>query len=286
MNKEKTVYDGFISVQEQDFRIRILLPPDRQIKQAKLHCCWKLKHLLQGYEPIIKQRLQQASDLGSFLLEMKTVLEVCVQSRPEPLSIPNPQSYSDLLSELETLGWDNYVRGSMTRAIDNSQDSLLVRTIRSFAYEQRENGLRWIYQCSGADFRIRIRLPPDRQIKQAKLHCCWKLKHLLQGYEPIIKQRLQQASDLGSFLLEMKTVLEVCVQSRPEPLSIPNPQSYSDLLSELETLGWDKTLKLSKTRPGQYCDGRPWDLEVLVQTCVGTFTLGNEGQVFCLGKCW
>ncbi|XP_064788504.1 E3 ubiquitin-protein ligase FANCL isoform X4 [Oncorhynchus masou masou] len=36
LNKEKTVYDGFITVQERDFRIRILLPPDHQLKLAKL----------------------------------------------------------------------------------------------------------------------------------------------------------------------------------------------------------------------------------------------------------
>ncbi|CAL1578555.1 unnamed protein product [Knipowitschia caucasica] len=106
MNRNKTVYDGFITVQDQDFRLRVLLPPDRQIKQAKVLCCWSLRNMLRGHEVIIKQRLLQSSDLGSFLLEMKTVLEVCVQNRPEPLSIPRPQSYSDLLSELETLGWD------------------------------------------------------------------------------------------------------------------------------------------------------------------------------------
>uniref|UniRef100_A0A8C6WHP6 FA complementation group L n=1 Tax=Neogobius melanostomus TaxID=47308 RepID=A0A8C6WHP6_9GOBI len=100
MNKERTVYDGFITVQEQDFRMRILLPPDRQIKQAKLHCCWQLKHLLAEYEPIVKQVVQ------SFFIFFSTNFEVCVQSRPSPLSIPRPQSYSELIAELETLGWD------------------------------------------------------------------------------------------------------------------------------------------------------------------------------------
>uniref|UniRef100_A0A3Q3GW81 E3 ubiquitin-protein ligase FANCL n=1 Tax=Labrus bergylta TaxID=56723 RepID=A0A3Q3GW81_9LABR len=87
LNKEKTVYDGFITVQEQDFRMRILLPPDRQMKQARLHCCWQLKHLLRGYEHIVKQ-------------------EVCLKNRPEYRSIPPPQYYSQLISEMETLGWD------------------------------------------------------------------------------------------------------------------------------------------------------------------------------------
>ncbi|XP_026210414.1 E3 ubiquitin-protein ligase FANCL isoform X2 [Anabas testudineus] len=106
LNKEKTVYDGFITVQERDFRMRILLPADRQLKGAKLHCSWQLKHLLRGYEHIVKQRLQQSADLVSFILELKTVLEVGLKSRPVCRAISPPQYYSQLMSEMEALGWD------------------------------------------------------------------------------------------------------------------------------------------------------------------------------------
>ncbi|TMS04726.1 E3 ubiquitin-protein ligase FANCL [Larimichthys crocea] len=105
LNKDKTVYDGFITVQERDFRMRILLPPDRQLTRARLHCCSRLKHLLRGHEHIVKQRLQQSADLVSFVLELKTVLEVCLKSSPDCRSIPPPQYYSQLISEMETLGW-------------------------------------------------------------------------------------------------------------------------------------------------------------------------------------
>ncbi|XP_036979010.1 E3 ubiquitin-protein ligase FANCL isoform X3 [Acanthopagrus latus] len=105
LNKEKTIYDGFITVQERDFRIRLHLPPDRQLARSRLHCCWQLKHLLRGYEHIVKQRLQQSPDLVSFILELKTVLEVGLKSFPECRSIPPPQYYSQLISEMETLGW-------------------------------------------------------------------------------------------------------------------------------------------------------------------------------------
>ncbi|MED6281839.1 hypothetical protein CHARACLAT_026006 [Characodon lateralis] len=106
LNKEKTVYDGFITVQERDFRIRILLPSDLQLKRARLHCCWQLKHLLREYEHILKQRLQQSADLASFILELKTVLEVALNRCPEGCSVPPPRYYSQLISEMETLGWD------------------------------------------------------------------------------------------------------------------------------------------------------------------------------------
>ncbi|KAI1894764.1 hypothetical protein AGOR_G00119100 [Albula goreensis] len=106
VNKDKTIYDGFITVQENDFRIRILLPSDRQLKNAKLQSCWRLKQLLQGYQHIIKQRLQHSSDLVSFILELKTVLEVAVKRRQVYQPVPPPQYYSRLIGEMESLGWD------------------------------------------------------------------------------------------------------------------------------------------------------------------------------------
>uniref|UniRef100_A0A8D3CH37 FA complementation group L n=1 Tax=Scophthalmus maximus TaxID=52904 RepID=A0A8D3CH37_SCOMX len=59
---------------------------------------------------------------------------------------------------------------------------------------------------------------------------------------PTSSQRLQQSADLVTFLLELKTVLEVGLKSRPECSSIPPPQYYSQLIAEMETLGWNKLL--------------------------------------------
>ncbi|KAJ8014116.1 hypothetical protein DPEC_G00036910 [Dallia pectoralis] len=109
LNREQTIYDGFITVQERDFRIRVLLPPDHDVKRAKLHCCWQLKQLLHGYRHIVKQRLQHSPDLVSFLLELKTVLEVALKSRTECRSIPPPKYFSQLITEMEALGWDKLV---------------------------------------------------------------------------------------------------------------------------------------------------------------------------------
>ncbi|XP_048060908.1 E3 ubiquitin-protein ligase FANCL isoform X2 [Megalobrama amblycephala] len=106
LNKEKTVYDGFITVLEKDFRIRISLPPDHQMKQAKLHCCWQMKRLLHGYQHILKQRLQHSTNLMAFILELRTVLEVALKSQPGCQSFSPPQYYSQLITEMEILGWD------------------------------------------------------------------------------------------------------------------------------------------------------------------------------------
>ncbi|XP_026880116.1 E3 ubiquitin-protein ligase FANCL isoform X2 [Electrophorus electricus] len=95
LDKKKTVYDGFVSVQERDFRLRIILPSDHQLKQAKLYCCWQLKRLLKGYEHIVKQRLHHSSDL-----------EVALKNQPGCHTMPPPQYYSQLITEIESLGWD------------------------------------------------------------------------------------------------------------------------------------------------------------------------------------
>nr|XP_006638677.1 PREDICTED: E3 ubiquitin-protein ligase FANCL [Lepisosteus oculatus]XP_015218447.1 PREDICTED: E3 ubiquitin-protein ligase FANCL [Lepisosteus oculatus] len=108
-NREKTVYDGFITAQEKDFRIRIILPPDRQLREARLQCCWQLKQLLHEYHHIIKQRLHQSSDLASFILELKTVLELALKNRQGIQTLPPPEYYAQLIKEIECLGWDKLV---------------------------------------------------------------------------------------------------------------------------------------------------------------------------------
>ncbi|KAI5625082.1 E3 ubiquitin-protein ligase FANCL [Silurus asotus] len=109
LDKEKTVYDGFISVQDRDFRLRITLPPDHQLKQAKLHCCWELKRLLKNHQHILKQRLHHSSSLVGFILELRTVLEIALKSQAGWQSIPPPQYYSQLITEIESLGWDKLI---------------------------------------------------------------------------------------------------------------------------------------------------------------------------------
>uniref|UniRef100_A0A8C4YY03 FA complementation group L n=1 Tax=Gadus morhua TaxID=8049 RepID=A0A8C4YY03_GADMO len=102
LNKDKTMYDGFVTVQERDFRLRIVLPSDRQLKRAKLHCCWQLKHLLRGYQHIVKQvRFYFTLTCVCVILQ-----EVALRGHPESLSIPPPQYYSQLITEMEMLGWD------------------------------------------------------------------------------------------------------------------------------------------------------------------------------------
>uniref|UniRef100_A0A8Q3SJE4 FA complementation group L n=1 Tax=Homo sapiens TaxID=9606 RepID=A0A8Q3SJE4_HUMAN len=73
-NRSKTVYEGFISAQGRDFHLRIVLPEDLQLKNARLLCSWQLRTILSGYHRIVQQRMQHSPDLMSFMMELKMLL--------------------------------------------------------------------------------------------------------------------------------------------------------------------------------------------------------------------
>ncbi|XP_010331882.1 E3 ubiquitin-protein ligase FANCL isoform X6 [Saimiri boliviensis] len=109
-NRSKTVYEGFISAQGRDFHLRIVLPEDLQLKNARLLCSWQLRTILNGYHQIVQQRMQHSLDLMSFMMELKMLLEVALKNKQELYPLPPPpQFYSSLIEEIGTLGWDKLV---------------------------------------------------------------------------------------------------------------------------------------------------------------------------------
>uniref|UniRef100_A0A5F9DVV4 E3 ubiquitin-protein ligase FANCL n=1 Tax=Oryctolagus cuniculus TaxID=9986 RepID=A0A5F9DVV4_RABIT len=118
-NRAKTVYEGFISAQGRDFHLRILLPEDLQMKNARLLCSWQLKTILNGYHQIVQQRMQHSPDLMSFMMELKMILAMVQEILKKGVALKNsqeipvltspPQFYSSLIEEIGTLGWDKLV---------------------------------------------------------------------------------------------------------------------------------------------------------------------------------
>ncbi|XP_019798384.3 E3 ubiquitin-protein ligase FANCL isoform X5 [Tursiops truncatus] len=93
----------------------------------------------------------------------------------------------------------------------------------------------------GRDFHLKILLPKDLQLRNARLLCSWQLKAILNGYHHVVQQRMQHSPDLTSFLVELKMVLEVALKNKKELYVLPPPpQFYSSLIEEIGTLGWDK----------------------------------------------
>ncbi|CAK6435105.1 unnamed protein product [Pipistrellus nathusii] len=109
-NLAKTVYEGFITAQGRDFHLKILLPEDLQLKNAKLLCSWELRTVLCGYQQIIQQRMKHSPDLMTFMMELKMVLEVALKNKQEMHALPlPPQFYSSLIEEIGIIGWDKLV---------------------------------------------------------------------------------------------------------------------------------------------------------------------------------
>uniref|UniRef100_A0A7M4F5D1 FA complementation group L n=1 Tax=Crocodylus porosus TaxID=8502 RepID=A0A7M4F5D1_CROPO len=108
-DRRGSAYEGFVTAQGRDFHIRILLPSDFQLKNARIQCSWQLKRLLHGYRQILKQRLQHCSDLVSFMEELKTILEVALKNTEDLHTPPPPEYYSHLIRDIETLGWNKIV---------------------------------------------------------------------------------------------------------------------------------------------------------------------------------
>ncbi|XP_032537769.1 E3 ubiquitin-protein ligase FANCL isoform X2 [Chiroxiphia lanceolata] len=124
-NRRGTAYEGFVTAQGRDFHIRVLLPEDLQLKNARIECSWSLKKILHRYQHILKQRLHSCPDLVSFMVELRTVLEIALKNTQD-LHIPRPpEYYSCLVRDLEILGWNKvaYVDTGLTTVKLKAEDS-------------------------------------------------------------------------------------------------------------------------------------------------------------------
>ncbi|KAJ7401158.1 hypothetical protein BTVI_98539 [Pitangus sulphuratus] len=79
-----------------------------------------------AYEGFVTaQRLHSCPDLVSFMVELKTVLEIALKNTPD-LHVPRPpEYYSCLVRDLETLGWNKvaYVDTGLTTVKLKAEDS-------------------------------------------------------------------------------------------------------------------------------------------------------------------
>ncbi|KAK3733582.1 hypothetical protein QZH41_008474 [Actinostola sp. cb2023] len=109
-------YEGYITACRKSFRFSIRIPEGSGLKDARIDCSWKLKHLLRDYQGILKQRLEQSTDLPSFLIELKSILERLLQSENEEHIISHPKYYTQLIEEVEAISWNKlvYVDSSFT----------------------------------------------------------------------------------------------------------------------------------------------------------------------------
>lgn len=112
-------YCGYLSVSGYELPFSITLPahPQGSLRGSMIHCSPELKNILQEHESIIEQRLSQCSELVSFLIELKEILERVLRAK-RLTEMPPVTFYTRIIQEMDTLGWSHLV------AIDDSLTTL------------------------------------------------------------------------------------------------------------------------------------------------------------------
>lgn len=70
-----------------------------------------------------------------------------------------------------------------------------------------------------------------------------ELAQLIEGYEGLLRLRLEEAPSVAAFVTELKHVAECAAATRRSPEN-PPPAFYSGLVKELDYIGWDKVVRL------------------------------------------
>ncbi|XP_033734498.1 E3 ubiquitin-protein ligase FANCL-like [Pecten maximus] len=109
VNKQASIYTGYINICNEDYRIHIELPDKKNLEELQFSCDWKLQQLLHGYTAILKQRLKQCTTLCQYLLEVKSLVERQLEGRQQVQQRGSSQVCAQLLGEVEHLGWDRLV---------------------------------------------------------------------------------------------------------------------------------------------------------------------------------
>ncbi|XP_067119977.1 E3 ubiquitin-protein ligase FANCL isoform X2 [Centruroides vittatus] len=106
VNHKLTEFYGYIKVLNEDFKIHVILPDERNLKKLKLSGEWRLQQQLvkSGYN--IVEVLERCNSLDEFLIELQNHLEqqIRLENKANVIELP-PSYYKDLLVQLEKLGW-------------------------------------------------------------------------------------------------------------------------------------------------------------------------------------
>jgi E3 ubiquitin-protein ligase FANCL len=106
-------YQGFINIQGNEYIFRIELNSSNINSSLKenisIFCSPFLKELLKEQECIIQQRLHQCTNLESFLVEFKEILERVIKKKKQNFILPTISYYSKLLEEIHKIGWDKLI---------------------------------------------------------------------------------------------------------------------------------------------------------------------------------
>ncbi|CAG8546333.1 2886_t:CDS:2, partial [Scutellospora calospora] len=92
----------------------------------------------------------------------------------------------------------------------------------------------------GQELSFQINLENNSScLKNAKLYGSPELKRLIFGHEKALQQRLEQCTNFLEFFVDLKDLLEL-IMTKEKADPSPGENYYSTLISELNSIGWDK----------------------------------------------
>lgn len=114
---EGLMYQGYIIVKDEEFRINVNLKSSGTLKDASFECDWRMSELLKGYESTLQKKLSQSSTLKEYLLELRTLLENLVAFTNERLLNFDAAQIQEVLKEINKVGWNRltYTNEDFTR---------------------------------------------------------------------------------------------------------------------------------------------------------------------------
>ncbi|XP_057316153.1 E3 ubiquitin-protein ligase FANCL-like isoform X1 [Hydractinia symbiolongicarpus] len=113
-NIEETIFDCYVVVKKEEFRIKICLDPSQTLTNAKFSCQFELKQLIQGYEETLIKRLQQCVSVQGFLYDLHNVVENVIYLKSKEASVIGSSIYNNFVKEMDKIGWHRllYVDGN------------------------------------------------------------------------------------------------------------------------------------------------------------------------------
>lgn len=128
LSADQSCFDGFIKVKDKEFRLRIEVPKGKSLKNLRLYGDWQLQHYLQGYESLVKARLQSVPDVKTFLEELQNILQSTVnssESSDASLVADDLNVFPQIMQDIDDVGWHRvtYVDSSFRKLQFICQDS-------------------------------------------------------------------------------------------------------------------------------------------------------------------
>ncbi|ESO94180.1 hypothetical protein LOTGIDRAFT_118527 [Lottia gigantea] len=169
------VYEGYLTMKNEDYKIKIKIQDGGDLRHTVVETEWKIQVIINQYWPILKKRLAQCNNLGSFLKDLVNIVEN--ELKQEDL-YSNCSLIHYLVQQLQTIGWNRL------KSIDTSFEKVIL-VINDYKDRQHLLKLHFNSQNLSAEPKCQSDLPNKFLYHWNKQN---GLKSLVHQFEESLKQ--------------------------------------------------------------------------------------------------